>query len=330
MNYFTKVNKTLLAFIILPILLIMLIYYAMTIGGLKLSFVTILKGLFITYNRDVAIIYDIRFPRILVSLLTGSAYAISGTLIQVSLRNDLADSGLIGISSGANVMALLASLLFPESYLFGSVFAFIGGLLTFLVITFFAWRHHFSAIKLLLVGIALNSFLIGLGQFLTSLSSITRSNKSALMMETLSQKTWHDIHWFAPIILCVILLSLSQIKNCKFLMFDDKLLSSLGVNTNKLRLKVSFLAVLLAALATALVGLVSFLGLIVPHIGRLIIGNRFHYLIPFYGLCGAFLFLLADTIGRSIFYPLEISPIMIMNIIGGPIFILLLTRSKWE
>ncbi|VHM62857.1 ferrichrome transport system permease fhuB [Streptococcus pyogenes] len=101
----------------------------------------------------------------------------------------------------------------------------------------------------------------------------------------------------------------------------------LGIDATALRLGISLVAVLLASVATSIVGGVSFLGLIVPHMSRLLVGSKHQILIPFSALLGAFVFLLADTLGRSLAYPLEISPAIIMSIVGGPYFIYLLRRS---
>ena len=101
----------------------------------------------------------------------------------------------------------------------------------------------------------------------------------------------------------------------------------LGVNVNGLRVVISVVAVLLASITTAVVGAISFVGLIVPHMGRLLVGSEHKLLVPFSALLGAFVMLLADTVGRLIAYPYEISPAIIMSVVGGPFFIFLLKRS---
>ena len=109
---------------------------------------------------------------------------------------------------------------------------------------------------------------------------------------------------------------------------EDKTARSLGVNVNLMRILISLVAVLLASISTAVVGAISFLGLIVPHIGRLLVGSDHRALVPFSMLAGAFTFLLADTIGRTVAAPYEVSASIIMSVIGGPFFIILLRRSK--
>ena len=117
---------------------------------------------------------------------------------------------------------------------------------------------------------------------------------------------------------------------CDILGLEDQTIRSLGIRVNAVRLIVSAAAVLLASISTAVVGSISFLGLLVPHIARLLVGNSHKVLIPYTMLLGAFTLLLGDTIGRTIAYPYEINVAVVMAVIGGPSFILLLRRSKTE
>ena len=117
------------------------------------------------------------------------------------------------------------------------------------------------------------------------------------------------------------------LQECNLLSLEDKTARSLGVNVNVTRIVISLVAVLLASISTAVAGAISFLGLIVPHIGRILVGSNHKMLIPFSAFFGAFTFLLADTIGRTIAAPNEVSAAVIMSVVGGPFFILLLRRS---
>ena len=131
-----------------------------------------------------------------------------------------------------------------------------------------------------------------------------------------------------PYVLVGLLLALLLTGKCNLLSLEDKTARSLGVNVNALRIGISLVAVLLASISTAVAGAVSFLGLIVPHIGRILVGSDHRVLVPFSMLFGAFTFLLADTIGRTIASPYEVSASIIMSVVGGPFFILLLRRSR--
>ena len=134
------------------------------------------------------------------------------------------------------------------------------------------------------------------------------------------------IIYIVPIL--IILLFLTQA--CDLLGLEDRTLLSLGINVNTYRFILSLLAVLLCSISVAIAGILSFVALLVPHLARLCVGNQHKYLIPTTALCGAIILLVADTIGRTLMAPYEISAGIIMSMIGGPIFILLLKRSLYE
>ena len=137
-----------------------------------------------------------------------------------------------------------------------------------------------------------------------------------------------DVKTLVPYVIVGLILALIMTKMCNLLALEDKTARSLGINVNAMRIVISLIAVLLASISTAVAGVISFLGLIVPHIGRILVGSDHKALVPFSALFGAFTFLLADTIGRTIAAPYEVSASIIMSVVGGPFFIILLRRSK--
>ena len=141
-------------------------------------------------------------------------------------------------------------------------------------------------------------------------------------------KTWDDFSTLAVYAVIGLILSLFASARCNLLALEDKTARSLGLNVNKSRIVISVIAVLLAGISTAVIGPISFLGLIVPHIARLLVGSDHRVLIPYSMVLGAFTLLLADTVGRTVAAPYEISASVIMSVVGGPFFILLLRRSK--
>ena len=128
-----KTAKAAISFIVMIVLLVALFFAAVNIGSLKVSFPELLKGLFVKYNEDVATIYDLRFPRIVISMLAGAAIAVSGVLFQAVLKNPLADPGIIGISSGASFAAVLITAFAPTLFFFTPLFAFLGGVIAFVL-----------------------------------------------------------------------------------------------------------------------------------------------------------------------------------------------------
>lgn len=307
--------------------LLILSAVALSLGGLSVSYGAIVKGLFVAYDPQVALIYDLRFPRIVIALLAGAGIAVSGVLFQAVLKNPISDPAIIGVCSGASFMVLLSSLLLPQLLLYGAILSFLGGGVSFLLIYGLAWKKGLHPVRIILTGIAINALFMGLSTALTSFSASASPLVNALLAGQISQKTWVDVGVLLPYTLIGLGLALLFSRICDLLLLDDQVIRNLGMDSHLLRLGISLIAVLLASAATSVVGVVSFLGLIVPHISRLLVGSKHQVLIPFSALLGAFVFLLADTLGRRLAYPLEISPAIIMSIIGGPYFIYLLRRS---
>lgn len=323
-----KVIGSIFAFGIVAVLLFVLFFTAVNTGSLQISFGRLLRGLFIEYDSQVAAIYDLRFPRIIISMLAGAAIAVSGVLFQAVLKNPLADPGIIGISSGAGFTAVLVTAFLPSFYFFVPVFAFAGGVLAFFMVYFLSWKGGLSPLRIILTGVAVNAFFTGLSSAINTMSGGERTGVASIVEGNINQKTWDDVNTLLPYVVAGLILAVIFMGECNLLSLEDKTARSLGLNVNTTRIVISLVAVLLASISTAVVGSISFLGLIVPHIGRLLVGSDHKFLIPFSALSGAFVFLIADTIGRTIAAPYEISPAVIMTVVGGPFFILLLRRSK--
>ena len=321
-------RKKVLSFLITAIGLLALFLISVNTGSLKVTPLELFMGLFVEHNPDVATIYDLRFPRIFIAMLGGAATAVSGVLLQAVMKNPLADPGIIGVSSGASFTAVLVTAFFPAMYFFTPLFAFIGGMLAFLLVYSLSWKGGLSPIRIILVGVAVEAMLSGLMSAFNSGTGSTYSGVASIVNANISMKTWDDFKTLVIYVVIGLLASLFVTRQCNLLALEDKTARSLGVNVTKSRIIISIIAVLLASISTAIIGPISFLGLIVPHIARLLVGSNHKVLIPYTILLGAFTLLLADTIGRTIAYPYEISASIIMAVIGGPFFIILLRRAK--
>ncbi len=317
-----------LSFIIMILLLVGLFFAAVNIGSLKVSFSQLIRGLFVEYNDDVATVFDLRFPRIIISMLAGAAIAVSGVLFQAVLKNPLADPGIIGISSGAGFTAVIITAFTPTLFFFTPLFAFLGGVLAFFLVYTLSWKGGLSPLRIILVGVAVNAMFSGLSSALNSMSGGNMTGVASIVNGNITMKTWDDVKTLVPYVIVGLILAVVFAGKCNLLSLEDKTARGLGINVNTMRILISLAAVLLASISTAVAGAISFLGLIVPHIGRILVGSDHKALIPFSMLFGAFTFLLADTIGRTIAYPYEVSASIIMSVAGGPFFIILLRRSK--
>ncbi len=320
-------GKRILSFVTVSVLLCILLVLSMNMGSVKVTYGELFRGLFIEYNENVAIIFDLRFPRIIIAILSGAALAVSGVLFQAVLKNPLADPGIIGISSGAGFISALIVAYFPMLFFFTPIFSFIGGMFACVLVYSLSYKNGFSPLRIILVGVAVNAVFTGLSNAFRSMSGQNYTDAAELLNANISMKTWEDVRLLTVYVMIGLLFAILIAGKCNLLALEDKTVRSLGVNVTMLRVLVSVAAVLLASITTAVAGTISFVGLIVPHMGRLLVGNEHKALIPFSAVLGAFIMLLADTVGRLIAYPYEISPAIIMSVIGGPFFIILLKRS---
>lgn len=321
-------RKKILSFVITAAGLFVLFLFAVNTGSLKITVAELFKGLFVEYNQDVATIYDLRFPRIFIAMFGGAATAVAGVLLQAVMKNPLADPGIIGVSSGASLTAVLITAFLPSLFFFTPLFAFLGGMIAFLLVYGLSYKGGLSPLRIILVGVAVNAMFTGLMSAFNSGTGSNYSGVASIVNANITMKTWNDFKTLLFYVVIGIIASLFVSNQCNLLALEDKTARSLGINVTKSRIAISVIAVMLASISTAIIGPISFLGLIVPHIARLLVGSNHKILIPYSILLGAFTLLLADTVGRTIAAPYEISASIIMSVVGGPFFILLLRRSK--
>ncbi len=316
--------KIALSFVFTIIFLMLLFLYSVKTGSVQLSIAELLRGLFVEYNPSVAVVYDLRFPRIIVALLAGSALAVSGTMLQSVMKNPLTDPGIIGISSAASLVGMLTMYLLPEYFYLSPLFSIFGGLFAYFLIYTLAWDGGVKPVRLILVGVAINMTFIGISKGLKAIMGANLTQTQSIIEGNVAQKTWGDVHILAIYVGIFLIISLFTIKSCNLLTLEDKTAKSLGVNVNRDRFLISLIAIILASITTSVVGVIGFVGLLVPHIGRLLVSSDHKFLLPYSAILGATVLLLSDTLGRVIAYPFEIQPSVIMSIIGGPFFIILL------
>lgn len=316
------------AFLVTMAALIALFFVAVNTGSLQVNPMQLLSGLFVSYDETVSTIYDLRLPRILIAMVGGAATAVAGVLLQAAIRNPLADPGIIGVSAGASFAAVLVTAFFPMLLFFTPVFAFAGGLVAFGLVYSLSWRGGLSPLRIILVGVAVGAMFTGLMSAFDSGTGSTMSGVASLVDANITMKTWDDFATLAVYAAIGLALALLMAKRCDLLALEDKTARSLGLNVDRARIATSAAGVLLASVSTAIIGPISFLGLLVPHIARILVGTSHRVLIPYAIVLGAFTLLLADTIGRTVAAPYEISTAVIMSIVGGPLFIVLLRRAR--
>lgn len=320
-------TKRIVSFTVVAVLLVVTIVYSATTGSIQMGFFEFLGALFEKGNSQMEAIRDLRFPRMIVALFAGAALSVSGVLLQSVMRNPLADAGIIGISSGAAFVQLLIVSFFPALFFMTPLFAFMGGAFACFLVFALSWKSGLSPLKLILVGIAINAMFTGLAEAFISFGGSLNVSAASTVGSNLTMRTWQDVSTIALYGSIGLVAAFALYSWCNLLVLEDKTAKSIGFQVARARLIIAAVAVLLAAISVVVAGVISFVGLLVPHIARRLVGYDHKVLIPFTALLGALIILLADTLGRTIVAPLEIPASTLMAIIGGPFLIFLLRKE---
>jgi len=278
---------------------------------------------------ETLILIDIRMPRVILNVIVGAGVAVSGAAIQGLFRNPLADPALIGVSSGAALFAagflIFGGGILGQLGLSGS--AFVGGLLaTFLVLA--VGRKSGSISGMLLAGIAINAIaLSGIGLFSYLSSDAQLRSVAFWALGSFGSVDWEMVYLIL-VTVPVIYLLYRQSDKLNAITLGDQEAASLGIFVPGLRRRVIFYTAFIVSVSVSLVGVISFVGLIVPHLIRLSCGSSHTTLVPCSALLGGILVLLADGFSRTAFAPAELPVGILLAIIGGPFFIFLILRSQ--
>ena len=326
-------KRQFLIFLALFLLTFLVFSLSVSIGTVKVSFSDIIRSIFYQNNQSGAdtIILQIRLPRVILSLLVGASLGGAGTVFQSLFVNPMADAYIIGISSGSALGAVLAIALNIRFYILGissiPVFAFIGGVSTVLLVYAISSRgRHNQILNLLLSGLAINSFLSSVMSFLLLLSDTSLHESIYWLMGGFSGRGWEHIRIMTPyFILSVIILSLFT-RELNILLLGDEQAQTLGVNVPQVRRIIIVFTSLLTATAVSVSGIIGFVGLVVPHILRLLIGPDNRMLFPASLFGGAILLTISDLIARIALSPSEIPVGIVTSLIGAPFFISLLVK----
>ena len=274
------------------------------------------------------IIYNLRLPRIIIGLLVGACLAASGALLQGVMKNPLADPGIIGVSAGGGLAAILTMVIFPAySYLLPFL-AFIGAFTATICIYLFAWDKGASPVKIVLAGVAMNASLGAMTNGVMVLYSDRIQSVIGWLSGGLNGRGWYHVEIIFPYAIVMLLLSFFTIKPMNILILGDESAKLLGQNVEWIRLVIILLASFLAGIAVSVAGLIGFVGLVVPHMIRLLIGEDYRYLLPYSIVGGAVLVVLADTVARTAFDPIELPVGILLAALGAPFFIILLRKRR--
>jgi len=279
------------------------------------------------------LVIDVRLPRVLLAALVGASLAGAGTLYQALFRNPLADPYILGISSGAGLGAMIALVLTAgaTALRFGAVpvAAFAGAMLTMLLVVRLAnVRGRLDPTSLLLAGVALSYTLAAVTSFVMVLAREQMAAIVYWMMGGFSAATWGYVLMIAPMFVLGVLVPLLSTRELDLMLLGDERAGHLGLSVERFKLVMLAAASLLTAAAVAVAGLIGFVGLMVPHMVRIVLGPDHRRLLPASLLTGAIVLVLADLIARTIIAPIEIPVGIVTAVLGGPFFIWLLVRGE--
>ena len=317
-------------YILLFGLLITASFLSVMLGSVYINPADILKCFFTPDKTSVTyiLIMNIRLPRMLGAIIAGMGLSVAGVILQGVMNNALASPNTIGVNSGAGFFVMLAMMLFPHSVYATSIASFVGALLTTLAIYALAYMADSSRTTIILAGITVSSFLNAGINTIKLINTDITLNITSFLMGTLSGLTFNKIALPAIGIIAAVLVSFILVKPLNILSLGDDYARSLGLNVPLTRFFLLVLSSIMAGLVVSFAGLLSFIGLIVPHICRTLFGSDARYLLPTSALLGASFVLICDIIGRLIAAPYELPAGIIMAFIGGPFFMYLLLKKK--
>ncbi|QEY20945.1 iron ABC transporter permease [Psychrobacillus sp. AK 1817] len=319
-----------LKFLIGGLLLIVVFCLALVLGAAQTTVQDVWNAVFSTIKSDsINILREIRLPREVGAVLVGAALAISGAIMQGITRNPLADPGLLGLTSGANAaLAVTIALLPATNYLGITIACFIGSAVGAIMVFSIgaARKGGFSPLRIVLAGAAVSAFLYaiadGVGIYFKISQDVSMWTSGGLI-----GTSWSQLQIISPFIILGILVSLLLSRQLTILSLNEEVAVGLGQRILLVKMVLFIMVILLAGSSVALVGNMAFVGLMVPHIVRAIVGTDYRFIIPMSAIVGAILMVLADTIGRTINMPYETPVAAIIAIMGLPFFLIIVRKG---
>lgn len=273
------------------------------------------------------ILLNIRLPRTIAAVLVGVNLSLSGAILQAVMKNPLADPHIIGISSGAGLFGIFVMLVAGDAGALMTPAAFIGAMLAATLIYFLAWKDGIRPIRVILAGVAVSAFLgAGISALLIFYSDKVHG-ALLWMVGGLSARSWQHVELLLPYSVAGTLLTFLAARHLNVLQLGDEVATGLGLRVNLVRTILTAIAALLAASAVCVAGLLGFVGLIVPHTTRLLLGSDYRILLPGAAALGAAVVTVSDTVARTLFAPTELPVGILMAMLGAPFFLYLLRRE---
>lgn len=317
-------KKHMIRYSIVFILLILSTLFSLCVGSVIVNPIEAIQGIF---TQDNFILNEYRIPRTLLGLIIGCSLAISGAVIQGVVRNPIASPDVIGISKGASLAAVIIIMLFPSAPLAVlPIGSFFGALIISLILSFLISKFDVKGSNLALIGLAIGAICTAIVQFLLIRNPMDANNALVWLTGSLYGHNISNflsiVPWFVITLPIILILS----HQLDILGLGDNVALALGARVKLLKMVLLILSVMLAGASIAVVGGISFLGLISPHIARQLVGHKNMHVVIMSGFIGAILLTFGDGLARGIHPPLDIPVGVIIAIIGAPYFLFLLRK----
>ena len=317
-------------FAISLILLVMALVASLIFGAADISLKEVWLALFSTSSSDgIGVIREIRLPREIAAIFVGAALAVSGAMMQGMTRNPLADPGLLGLTAGANAALAVTLAFIPAANYFGIMIAcFIGAAIgAGLVFGIGAVKKGgFSPFRIVLAGAAISAFLTAIAEGIGLYFNLSK-NISQWTAGGLIGTSWGQLQVVVPFICVSLVIALLMSRQLTILSLSEEAAVGLGQKTLQIKAVLFLIITLLAGAAVALAGNMAFIGLMVPHVVRAIVGTDYRFIIPMSAVAGAIFMLFADLLGRTINAPYETPVAAIVAIIGLPFFLIIVNKG---
>ncbi len=316
----------------LIVLLLAGVFIGLSFGPVKLSFQGLIAALTFSGNATShTLVWDLRFPRIVAALLVGACLGVAGSLLQSSTRNPLGDPQLFGLGGGAAVIQALAMagiLRFGQWGIFTLSVA--ASLLCSGIISFFASRQGLSPARLALIGVSLSALTAAICTGILAGARVFSQQSLTFIGGSFANRGWQDILPALPFLGLGLLISLTVLGNLNALALGDQVAANLGARPAGTRAVAITSAGILGGVAVAVAGMVGFVGLVIPHFARLLVGHdvRATFLVSIF--LGAVFVLYTDQIARLLFMPSEVPAGLITALVGAPLMIYVARRTLWN
>lgn len=322
-------RRKIIVFAGLALSVIIVIPACIGVGTVHFSAAEVLRALFCDDGSSARLlVWELRVPRVLCAALAGACLSLSGCILQGVMRNRMASPTTIGVTGGAGLAGYLTLVVFPQHAVLLPLGAMLGALVTTMLIYLLAYRRGVSPMRMILSGMAVSALCGACNDIIKLLFADRLGAASSFLVGGFNSCLWPDAARIAPYALIGSLVCCFLPRGLNLLMLGDASARSLGLNTERFRFLLIVTASLLAGAAISTAGLISFVGLIVPHIARLLIGSDYRRLMPVSALLGGLFVTLCDTVGRVILPMGEIPAGILLSLLGAPFFLWLLRARE--